>query len=68
MPGSLFVANTAVSSVNVEVVDSVEVVRSAVYSRYNSGPRTLSWATSALTGENSVYSGLNLTIRCLLCA
>jgi hypothetical protein len=35
MPGLLSVANTAVSSANVAVVDSVEVDRSAVYSRYN---------------------------------
>jgi hypothetical protein len=33
MPGSLFMANTAVSS-----ADSVEVGRSALYIRYNSGP------------------------------
>jgi hypothetical protein len=39
MPGSLSVANTAVSSANVAVVDSVEVGRSAVYSRSNSGPQ-----------------------------
>jgi hypothetical protein len=40
MPGSLSVASTAVYSANVAVVDSVEVGRSAVYSRYNSGPRS----------------------------
>jgi hypothetical protein len=38
MPGSQSVANTAVSSANFAVVGSVEVGRSAVYSRYNSGP------------------------------
>jgi hypothetical protein len=38
MPGSLSVANTAVSSANVAVVDSVEVGRSAVYNRYNVAP------------------------------
>jgi hypothetical protein len=32
---------TAVSSANVAVADSGEVGRSAVYSRYNNGPRTL---------------------------
>jgi hypothetical protein len=48
MSGSLSVANTTVSSENVAVVDSVEVGRSAVYSRYNSGPRTLPWGTSTL--------------------
>jgi hypothetical protein len=40
MTGSLSVANTAVSSAKVAVVDSGEIVRSAVYSNYNSGPRT----------------------------
>jgi hypothetical protein len=50
------VATTAVSSANVAVVESGEDGRSAVYSRYNSGPRTLPWGTPALTGENSVYS------------
>jgi hypothetical protein len=49
MPGSLPVPNTAASSVNVAVVDSVELGRSAVYSRYNSGPRTLPRGTPALT-------------------
>jgi hypothetical protein len=33
MPGSLSVANTAVSSANVAIVDSVEIGRSAVCSR-----------------------------------
>jgi hypothetical protein len=47
MPGSLFVANTAVSSANVAIVGSVEVGRSTVYSRYISGPRTLPWCTPA---------------------
>jgi hypothetical protein len=47
MPGSLFVASTAVSSANVAGVDSVEVGKSAVYSRCNSGPRTLPWGTPA---------------------
>jgi hypothetical protein len=51
MPGSLSVANSAVSSANVAVVDSVEVGRSAGYSRCNSGPRTLLWGTRALTGR-----------------
>jgi hypothetical protein len=48
-PGSLFVVNTAVSSANVAVVDSVEVGWSVEYGRYNSGPRTLPWGTPALT-------------------
>jgi hypothetical protein len=67
MSGSLSVANTAVSSANVAVVDSVEVGRSAVYSRYNSGPRTLTWSTPAMTGESSVYSDSTLTSKCLPC-
>jgi hypothetical protein len=41
MPGSLSVATTAVSSAKVAMVDSDEIGKSAVYSRYNSGPRTL---------------------------
>jgi hypothetical protein len=56
MPGSLSVANTAVSSANVVIVNFGEVGRSAVYSRYNSGPRTLPSGTQALTEESSVYS------------
>jgi hypothetical protein len=48
------VASTAVSSAKVAVVDSGEVGRSAVYSRYNNGHRTLPWGTPALTGELSV--------------
>jgi hypothetical protein len=35
------VATTAVSSAKAAVVDSGEVGRSAVYSRYNNGPVTL---------------------------
>jgi hypothetical protein len=64
MTGSLFVATTAVSSA--KAVDSGEVVRSAVYSRYNNGPRTLPWGTPALT-DSSVYSVSTLTRKCLLC-
>jgi hypothetical protein len=37
MAGSLSVATTAVSSAKVAVVDSGEIGRSAVYSRYNIG-------------------------------
>jgi hypothetical protein len=40
MAGSLSMATTAASSAKVAVVDSGEDGRSAVYSRYNSGPRT----------------------------
>jgi hypothetical protein len=46
------VANTAVSSANVAVVESFEAGRSEVYSRYNSGPKTLPWGTPALTEES----------------
>jgi hypothetical protein len=51
MAGSLSEATTAVSSAKVAVVDSGEVARSAVYSRYNNGHRTLPWSTPALTGK-----------------
>jgi hypothetical protein len=40
MAGTLSVANTAVSSLKVNVVDFGEVGRSAVYIRYNNDPRT----------------------------
>jgi hypothetical protein len=49
------VATTAASSAKVAVVDSGEVGRSAVYDRYNNGPRTLPWRTPALTEDSSVY-------------
>jgi hypothetical protein len=45
---------TAVSSAKVAVVDPGEVSRSALYSRYNNGPRTLPWGTPALTDDSSV--------------
>jgi hypothetical protein len=51
--GSLSMATTAVSSAKVAVVDSDEVGRSAVCSRYNNVPRTLPWGKPALTKENS---------------
>jgi hypothetical protein len=57
--------NTAASAANFAVVDSVEVGRSAVHIRYNSGPRTLTWGTPALTEENSVFCS-NFTRKCLL--
>jgi hypothetical protein len=41
MAGSLSVASTEVSSAKVAVVDSGEAGRSAVCSKYNSGPRAL---------------------------
>jgi hypothetical protein len=56
MIGSLPVFITAVSSTEVNVVDSGEIGRSAVYRSYISGPRTLHWFTPALTGERSVKS------------
>jgi hypothetical protein len=40
--GSLSVATTAVSSAKVAVMKPGEVGRSAVYTRYSKGPRTLS--------------------------
>jgi hypothetical protein len=66
MTRSLSVATTALSSTNVAVVDSGEVGRSAVYSRYNNGPRTLPWGTPALTEDSSVYSFSTFTRKCLL--
>jgi arginyl-tRNA--protein-N-Asp/Glu arginylyltransferase len=54
-------ASTAVLSAKVAVVDSGEVGTSAVYSRYNNGPRTLPLGTPALTWENSVYSRTNVS-------
>jgi arginyl-tRNA--protein-N-Asp/Glu arginylyltransferase len=54
------VANTAVSSENFAVADSFEVGKSAVYSRYNNGPRTLSFGTLALNETVQVTSKLYL--------
>jgi hypothetical protein len=54
MAESLSVVNTEVSSSNVAVVDSVEGGSSAVYSRYNEGPRPPPFGTATLTGK-SVY-------------
>jgi hypothetical protein len=51
----------AVSSAKVAVVDSGEVGRSKVYSRYNNAPRTLPLCTTALSEESSVYSGSTFT-------
>jgi hypothetical protein len=66
MTGSLPMSTTAVSSTKVAVVDSGEVGRSAVYSRDNNGPRTLSWGTPALTDDSSVYSVSTFARKCLL--
>jgi hypothetical protein len=49
-------ATTAVLLAKVAVGYSGEVGRSAVYSRYNNGPRTLPCVMPALTEEISVYS------------
>jgi hypothetical protein len=46
-------ASTVVSQAKVAVVDSVKVGRSAVYSRYNNGPRTI-LGMPALTGDEEV--------------
>jgi hypothetical protein len=67
MAGSLSIARNAVSSTKVAVVDSGEVGKSVVYSRYNNGPRTLPWGMPALVGKSSVYSVPTLTRKCLLC-
>jgi hypothetical protein len=66
MAGSLSMVTTAVSSAKVAVVDSGEVGRSAVYSRYNNGPRTLPWGTPVLTDDSSAYSVSTFTRKCLL--
>jgi hypothetical protein len=58
---------TAVSSAKVAVVDSGEVDRSAVYSRYNNGPRTLPWGTPVLTDGSSLDSVSTFMRKCLLC-
>jgi hypothetical protein len=67
MAGSLSTATTAESSAKVAVVDSGKVDRSAMYNRYNNGPRTLPWGTPALTDDSSVYSVSTFTRKCLLC-
>jgi hypothetical protein len=51
----------------VAVVDSDEVGRSGVYSKYNNGPRTLPWGMPALSEDSSVYSVSAFTRKCLLC-
>jgi hypothetical protein len=56
MPESLSVATTKVSSAKVAVINYGEIGRSALYTRYNNGPRTLPRGTSALTEDSSVYS------------
>jgi hypothetical protein len=63
MAGSSSMVTTAVSSAKVAVVDSGEVVRSAVYSRYNNNPSTL----PALTEDSSVCSVSTFMRKCLLC-
>jgi hypothetical protein len=49
MAGSLPLAITVLLSAKVAVVDFGEVGRSAVYIRYNNGPRALAWGTPTLT-------------------
>jgi hypothetical protein len=44
------VATIAMSLAKVAVIVSGEDGRSAVYSRYSNGPRTLPWGTPAFTG------------------
>jgi hypothetical protein len=66
MAGSLSLVTTAVSSAKVAVVDSDEVGRSAVYSRYNNYPRALPWSTPTLTEESFVYSVSIFKSKCLL--
>jgi hypothetical protein len=49
-------ATAAVSSAKVAMVDSAEVCGSAVYSRYNNGPKTLPWGMPTMTGEFCVLT------------
>jgi hypothetical protein len=51
------VARTAVSSANVAMVVVGEVGRSAVYMRYNNGPRTLPWGTPAWIEDRVLRRG-----------
>jgi hypothetical protein len=67
MAGSLFVSTTAVLSAKVAMVDSGDVGRSAVYSKYNIGPSTLPWGRPILTMESSVFTVSTFTRKCLLC-
>jgi hypothetical protein len=64
MAGSLSVVSAAASLPKVAVIDSGEADRSAVFSRYNNGPRTLTWDKPALTRENSVYSFSTFKMVC----
>jgi hypothetical protein len=61
--GSLSVATIAVSSAKVAVKESDEVGRSAVYSRYSNGSRTLPCGTPASTGVRPVSSVLTFTMK-----
>jgi hypothetical protein len=51
MAGSLSVVSTTMLLANVAVVDSGEVGRSAMYSRYNIGPRTSALWYTRIDGE-----------------
>jgi hypothetical protein len=66
MAGSLSVTSTAVSSAKFAVVESGEVGRSAVYSRYND-TMTLLRGTPTLTEDSFVYSVSTYKRKCLLC-
>jgi hypothetical protein len=52
------VASSTVSSAKFAVVDSGEVGRSALYSRYNNGLRTLAWGMPTLTLDVCVFKKL----------
>jgi hypothetical protein len=67
MVESLCMGTTAVPLAKVAVVDSDEVGRSAAYSRYNNGPRTLPWGMPAMTDDSFVYSVSTFTRKCLIC-
>jgi hypothetical protein len=59
MAGSQSEASTALSA-KVAVVDSGEVGKSAVYRRYNNGPRTLPWRTPRIECVELCVLGFNL--------
>jgi hypothetical protein len=67
MAGSLSLASTAVSSIKVAAIDSGQVGRSAVYSKYNNGPRALPWGLPALTENSYVYLFSTFRKKRLLC-
>jgi hypothetical protein len=62
--GSLSAAMIEVSSANVAVIVPGDVGRSAVYSRYKSGPNTLPCGTPALMGVSGDCSVPMFMMKC----